>query len=165
MMLLALNADRTDDEVKIKQVLDDTNWLAMRLFIPASLTVVVAGVLLTIDGPWEWDQLWIVLGLCGYAATFLTGLTVIRPRAERIAAMIDRDGGALTPVSLADARRLLALGRIDYVVLFLVIADMAIKPTGDDVGLLIAMAAILAAGLGWAISSAQSVSAPGEATA
>jgi hypothetical protein len=71
----------------------------------------------------------------------------------------------MTPVSLAEARRLLALARIDYVVLFLVIADMAIKPTGDDVGILIVMAAIAAAGLGWAINSAQSVSTPGEAPA
>jgi uncharacterized membrane protein len=165
LMVLGLNADRTDDGVKIKQVLDDSNWLATRLFIPASLTVLVAGIWLTIDGPWDFDQLWIVLGLLGYAATFLTGLTVIRPRAERIAAMIDRDGGRLTPVSLAEARRLLALGRIDYVVLFLVIAVMAVKPTRDDVGLLIAMAAILAGGLAWAINAAQSVSAPGEAPA
>jgi uncharacterized membrane protein len=165
LVVLALRADRTDDEAQIKRILDDNTWLATHLFIPASLTVVVAGVLLTIDGPWEWDQLWIVIGLLGYAATFLTGLTVLRPRGDRIAAAIERDGGRLTPVSLAEARRLLALARIDYVVLFLVIADMAIKPTGDDVGILIVMAAIAAAGLGWAISAAQSVGTPGEAPA
>jgi hypothetical protein len=121
-------------------------------------------VLLTIDGPWEFSQLWVVLGLIGYAATFFTGVAVLRPRGDAIAAAIERDGG-MTPASLADARRLLALARIDYVVLVLVVADMAIKPTGDDVGLLVAMALVLAAGLGWAFSAAQSVRAPGEATA
>jgi uncharacterized membrane protein len=164
MLVLGLRADRTDDEAGIKRLLDDNAWLATRLFIPASLTVVVAGVLLTIDGPWEFDQLWIVLGLLGYLATFFTGIAVLKPRGDRIAAMVDRDGG-MTARSLAETRRLLALARIDYVVLFLVIADMAIKPTGDDVGLLIGMAAIFAIGLGYAISRAQAVPVPDEAPA
>jgi hypothetical protein len=71
----------------------------------------------------------------------------------------------MTPVSLADARRLLALARIDYVVLFLVIADMAMKPAGDDVGLLIGMAAIFALGLAWSIMAFQAIQTPGEAPA
>jgi uncharacterized membrane protein len=164
LMVLGVRADRTDDEAGIKRILDDNAWLAMHLFIPASLTVFAAGVLLTIDGPWEFDQLWIVIGLLGYAATFVTGVAILRPRGDRIAAAIARDGG-LTPTSLADTRRLLALARIDYVVLFLVIADMAIKPTGDDVALLIVMAAVFALGLGWTISRAQAVATPGEAPA
>jgi hypothetical protein len=164
MLVLGLRADRTDDEAGIKRLLDDNAWLATRLFIPASLTVVVAGVLLTIDGPWEFDQLWIVLGLVGYASTFFTGVAILRPRGDAIAAAIERDG-RMTPASLADARRLLALARIDYVVLLLVVADMAIKPTGDDVGVLVAMAAVLAVGLAWALNAAQSVRTPGEAPA
>jgi uncharacterized membrane protein len=164
MLVLGLRADRTDDEAGIKRLLDDNTWLATRLFIPASLTVVVAGVLLTIDGPWEFEQLWVVLGLVGYAATFFTGVAVLRPRGDAIAAAIERDGG-MTPASLADARRLLALARIDYVVLVLVVADMTLKPTGDDVGLLLAMALVLAAGLAWALTAAQAVRAPGEAPA
>jgi low temperature requirement protein LtrA len=164
LVVLAIRADQTDDEAQIKRILDDNTWLATHLFIPSSLTVFAAGMLLTIDGPWKFDQLRIVLGLLGYAATFLTGVTILRPRGDRIAAMIARDGG-MTPGSLAETRRLLALARIDYVVLFLVIADMAIKPTGDDVALLLVMAAILAAGLTWAITRAQAVTAPGQAPA
>jgi uncharacterized membrane protein len=158
LMVLALRADRTDDEAGIKRILDDNTWLAGRLFIPASLIVVAGGILLTIDGPWEFDQLWIVIGLLGYLSTFVTGVAVLRPRGDRIAEMIARDGG-LTPVSLAETRRLLALARIDSVVLFLVIADMAIKPTGDDVAVLIAMAAVFAVGLGYSIIRAQAVGA------
>jgi uncharacterized membrane protein len=165
LIVLALRADRTDDEAALKHILQANAWLATRLFIPASLTVVAAGVWLTIDGPWEFDQLWIVLGLAGYLATFVTGVAVLKPHGDRIAEMLARDGGRLTPASLAEARRLLALGRIDYVVLFLVIADMAIKPTGDDVGVLVGMAAIFATGLAYSISRAQAIEQPGEATA
>jgi len=164
LMVLGLRADRTDDEAGLEHILEDNAWLATHLFIPASLTVFVAGMLLTTDGPWEFDQLWIVIGLLGYLSTFVTGIALLRPRGDRIAAMIARDGG-LTPTSLADTRRLLALARIDYVVLFLVIADMAIKPTGDDVAVLLGMGAIFAIGLGYSISRAQAVGQPGEATA
>ena len=45
-----------------------------------------------IEGPWAFDQLWVLLGLAGFAATFLTGLLVIKPHSERIAADLDRDG-------------------------------------------------------------------------
>jgi uncharacterized membrane protein len=165
LVVLAVRADRTDDEAQIKRILDDNTWLATHLFIPASLTVLAAGILATIDGPWEFDQLWIVIGLCGYAATFLTGVTIFKPRGDRIAAMVDADGGRLSPLALAETRRLLALARIDYVVLFLVIADMAIKPTGDDVGVLILMAAILTAGVIWTVTRAQAITTPGEAPA
>jgi hypothetical protein len=51
------------------------------------------------------------------------------------------------------------------VTLFLVIADMVIKPTGDDTGVLIGMAAIWALGLAYSISRHQAVGQPGEVTA
>jgi uncharacterized membrane protein len=165
LVVLALRAERTDDEATIEQILIWNAWLATHLFIPASLTVVAAGVWLTIDGPWEFDQLWIVLGLLGYASTFVTGVAVLRPRGDRIAAAMARDGGELTPQTLADTRRLLALARIDYVTLFLVIAVMSVKPTGDDGGVLAAMAAIWLAGLAWSIASARAVAQPDAAPA
>jgi uncharacterized membrane protein len=165
LMVLALRAERTDDEVTLKHLLDWNAWLATHLFIPASLIVVAAGIWLTIDGPWEFDQLWITLGLIGYLSTFVTGVAILRPRGDRIAEAVERDGGRLTPASLADTRRLLALARIDYVTLFLVIAIMVIKPTGDDTGVLIGMAAIWVLGLAYSITRHQAVGQPGEATA
>jgi uncharacterized membrane protein len=165
LMVLALRAERTDDELTLKQILDWNAWLATHLFIPASLTVFAAGIWLTVDGPWEFNQLWVTLGLIGYLSTFVTGVAILRPRGDRIAAAVERDGGRLTPASLADTRRLLALARIDYVTLFLVIADMVIKPTGDDAGVLIALAAIWAAGLAYSINRHQAIGQPGQATA
>jgi MFS family permease len=139
-------------------VLDDAAGLATILFIPASLGAFVTGLLLVLDGPWSWDQLWIVLGLAGFAATFLTGLLVIKPRSEKLAAIVERDGG-LSPEALVGARQLLIIGRSDYVVLFLVVADMVLKPTKDDVGTLVAMAAILAAGIAYVVVRARAAGA------
>jgi len=114
--VLAHRADRTQDTVAMRRLLEDAAVLSNQLFVPASLVVVLAGVLLVIDGPWSFGELWIVLGLLGYAATFATGV--------------------------------------------LVIAVMALKPTGDDVALLLVLAAAFAAGAALIFSRAQAVPAP-----
>jgi hypothetical protein len=95
-----------------------------------------------IDGPWAFDQLWVLLGLAGYAVTFLTGFLMIRPESERIGADLARDG--MTPAVAAQIGRLFTRMRIDYTVIGLVVADMTLKPTGDDLLTLLLMAAALA---------------------
>jgi uncharacterized membrane protein len=147
-LVLAIGYDRDGDEPAIRRFLADQERLATRLFIPASLTVVIFGIALVIESDaWSFDQLWIVLGLVGFAATFVTGLFMIKPASERIGAAMEREGGRLTPELRTDIRKLIVMARLDYVTLFLVIADMVIKPIGDDVGVLIGMAAILIAGI------------------
>ena len=111
-------------------------------FIPISLVVVVAGILLVIEGPWAFDQLWVLLGLAGFVVTFLTGLLMIKPESERIGADLARDG--MTTDTARAISRMFARMRIDYTVIGLVVAVMTLKPTGDDVLTLLLMAAILA---------------------
>jgi hypothetical protein len=77
---------------------------------------------------------------------------MIKPASERIGAAMEREGGRLTSELRTDIRKLIVMARIDYVVLFLVIADMVIKPIGDDVGVLIGMAVILVAGIAYILS-------------
>jgi uncharacterized membrane protein len=161
LTVLAYRTERASDDARIKNLLDDSNALGTRLFIPASLTVVVFGILMIADGPWTFGYLWIVLGLLGYAATFVTGAFVLKPWGERIEAMIKRDGG-LTPAAMTEIRKLLWLGRIDLVTLFLVIFDMAVKPSGDDSGILIGMAIVFVAGAAYVISRARAVEEAGE---
>jgi uncharacterized membrane protein len=149
-LVLAIGYDRDGDEPAIRRFLADQERLATRLFIPASLTVVIFGIALVIESDaWTFDYLWIVLGLVGFAATFVTGLFMIKPASERIGAAMEREGGRLTPQLRTDIRKLIVMARLDYVVLFLVIGDMVFKPTGDDAGLLVAMAVILAAGIAY----------------
>ncbi len=146
LQVLATMADRAKDDATFAGLLRMNGVLGLKLFVPASLATFVLGVLLVADGPWSADQLWIVIGLAGFATTFLTGILLLKPRGDRLAAMIERDGGALGPEALHGARELLTVARLDYVVLVVVVFDMAVKPTGDDVWALIAMAAAVIAG-------------------
>jgi hypothetical protein len=65
--------------------------------------------------------------------------------------MMARDGGLSREAEFV-ARRMTTFARLDMAVLFIVVLDMAGKPTGDDVGTLVLMAALVvaaAAYFGW----------------
>jgi hypothetical protein len=152
-LVLAAGYTRDDDVDAIRRLLKDQDDLAKKLFIPSSLVVVVFGIALVIESDaWSFSYLWITLGLVGFATTFVTGLFLLKPESDRIHEQMERDGG-MTPQSVIAIERLLTKARTDYVVLFLVIADMVIKPTGDDVGVLIGMALIALAGVAYIVLS------------
>jgi uncharacterized membrane protein len=152
-------ADRAQDAEGLRRAAGDGAALGTLLFIPASLTVLVFGLLMVLDGPWGFDTLWVDLGLAGYLATFLTGILVMKPGSERIAAMMERDGAA-SETALLETRRLLVKGRVDTLVLYLVVAVMTLKPTGDDVALLGALGALVAGGLGLTVLRLRALEAP-----
>jgi len=144
LVLLGVLAERARDVEGLTSVLAHTNRLANVYFIPASLSVLVFGVILVIHSDfYSFSMLWIDLGLVGYALTFLTGLLVIKPRGERLGHLLQESRGVMTPQAWLEGRRLIAISRVDYVVLFLVVLDMVVKPTGDDLGTLVFMAAVL----------------------
>jgi uncharacterized membrane protein len=143
LVTLASRFFHARDTAALKGLLDQATWFSTRVFIPASLAVLVLGILLVIEGPWSFDQLWIVLGLVGFATTFVTGLLILKPRGDAISAIMERDGG-MSPEAAARTRELFLLTRIDYAVLFMVVADMALKPSADDAWTLVAMAAVIA---------------------
>jgi len=162
-LLLATTYDRESDEAAIKRFVHDQEWLAMKLFVPASLVVVVMGIALVIESDaWTFSYLWIVLGLIGYAATFVTGFFFLRPASERIGAQMEQQGGRLTPELRTNIRKLIVFARVDYVTFALVVFDMVVKPTGDDTGVLIAMALILLAGIAYIAMSLRAIDARAE---
>ncbi len=106
-----------------RDVADSTPW-----FIVASVTVLVAGVALVLYSPvLDFTDTWILLGLIGYAATFVTGNFVIRPTAEKIAAAAAAEGPA-SPTVQALIARIFAISRVDQLVLVLIVADMVFRP-------------------------------------
>jgi uncharacterized membrane protein len=125
VQLLAVRADRTRDPARKQRVADDAEWLATRLFIPFSLLVLIFGILLTIDGPWSFDDTWIILGLLGYAFSFFTGILFLSPESARIEKALSSGAYAEAESRIA---RIMLISRIELGILFLVVVDMAAKP-------------------------------------
>lgn len=146
LQVLANQFDRADDDVAIEKIFQSTAKLSNTLFMPSGLLVLATGVLLIIDGTWSFSTLWVILGLIGFAFTFLMGSLWLGPQSHRIAGVIERQGG-MNPQAQALIKRMLVVARIDTTVLFLVVFDMTVKPTGGDTGALVLMAAVLIAAI------------------
>jgi uncharacterized membrane protein len=126
VQLLAFRATRTGDPERQRRVAADSEWLATRVFIPSSLLVLVFGVLLVIEGPWDFGTTWVTLGLIGYAFSFLVGIVYLSPESGRI----DK---ALAAGAMEEAQgriaRITLVSRIELVILFLVVVVMTTKPS------------------------------------
>ncbi len=141
---LELRTDLSGDLEREASQNDDARWLDPRLFIPASMATLIFGVLAAIEGDWDFGSLWIVIGLTGFGVSFATGIGYFEPELKRLAAAIKR-GGAANPEVRRRTASLKMVGRIELAVLYVVVASMVVKPTGDDGGLLVVLALTLAA--------------------
>ncbi len=80
----------------------------------------------------------------GFAITVVTGLLVIKPRAEKLLAAIKSGRSAEV---FGPGREIVRIAKFDYVVLFTVAANMVLKPgPADTVPLAVMAAVVLAAG-------------------
>jgi uncharacterized membrane protein len=114
--------------------------LAERMFVPASLVVVLAGVGLMIEGGWDWGMLWVVFALVTFAASFVVGLFVISPMAKKLGAV-----GPATPAGQALTQRMFAVLRVDLSFMYAIVFAMTVKPTSDDVWTMVIAAGVLVA--------------------
>ncbi|RUV88550.1 hypothetical protein EOA75_24280, partial [Mesorhizobium sp. M1A.F.Ca.IN.022.07.1.1] len=87
--------------------------------------------------------------LVGYATTFSIGMLVFKPTGERMGAMVAKEG--VTPAVLAIGQRMMRWARFDYAVMLVIIADMVLKPTLHDIGILAGMVLVIASGAALAL--------------
>lgn len=142
--LLVVKAGRSGDPLELSRLAEANKWLAPRMFIPVSMLTLVFGVLLVADGPWTFAQLWIVLGLSGFAATFLIGIGFLEPESKRLDAAVAAAGPA-SPEAQRHTRRLILVARLDLALLFAIVAVMASKPATEDTWTLVGLGAVLVA--------------------
>jgi uncharacterized membrane protein len=140
---LELRTDLSGDLVREAGHNDDAGWLAPRLFIPASMATLILGVLAAIEGSWDFGSLWITIGLVGFGVSFAVGIGYFEPEMKKLVAAVER-GGAADPEVRRRVANLKMVGRIELTVLYIVVATMVLKPTGDDGGVLVAFALALA---------------------
>jgi uncharacterized membrane protein len=129
----------------------DVEWIGMRVLTPASLLAFVSGILLVFEGPWSFGDDWIVIGLALFAVTFFAGMLFFGPESGRVGELIQSEG-VESPDVQARMARLILFSRLDLVVLFLIVFDMAVKPEfadGGTIAFALAVAAAVAALIAW----------------
>jgi uncharacterized membrane protein len=151
IQLLSLRALASDDPVRTATFAADAEWVGMRVFMPASLLVLIAGILMVLDSDfYGFGDDWIVIALVLFAVTFAAGAGFFGPESGRIAKLIEAEGPT-SPAVGARVRRILALSRADLVLLFLIAYDMVVKPDigSGELWVAVLVAAALAALLVW----------------
>jgi uncharacterized membrane protein len=159
---LAFRIVRTGDGKRQADFAKDTEIVSMRVFIPSTWILLLAGVAMMINLDWPWGQNWIVFALIAFAVSFAVGAGFLGPEAGRIAQVIEREGPD-SRAAQARIRRILMISRCELVVLLTVAVNMVVKPTGDAGwfwGLLVVMLLGIAAVLAIYLRGEQQVPAP-----
>jgi uncharacterized membrane protein len=127
LTILGLRAERSTDPAEMATLARQAAFAGERFFAPAGLIVLFMGIAMMINTDWGWGKFWVIAGLVGYAATFVTGIGFLSPQAKKIDALLTEQGPS-APETQAAIQRILLIARVDIGVLLLVVADMVTKP-------------------------------------
>jgi uncharacterized membrane protein len=157
LLILGAAAVARKDKAAIVSVASRDVATLTRIFGPAALGALLCGLAMTWIA-WDFQTLWILIGLAGFAVSAVYGAAVIRQASNRLSSAIRKYGPESTLAS-AEAQRLLVIGRFDTIVLAVIVADMVFKPDPGSVPTLLLMAVALLIGGFTTWRGAQSVAA------
>lgn len=141
LLFLSVVAMRRRDNAELMFVAGKMGFLGAVWFLPASGLTVLLGIgMATLGGLWA--EAWVVLGLIGALASFVTGHFFLRP--------IGMGAGELMANGRVDeaarlARRLIRMAQFDYCVIAAIVALMVLKPGWGDIMVLSTLAVLLTA--------------------
>jgi hypothetical protein len=125
--VLATKVMGENDPVHLARTAKDIGDLGNRLITPSAIAVLVFGIWIVAVSFWNFTDTWVWLALVGIAITIATGAGFLGPESERLGKLgAERDPS--DPEVQRRIRRIVAVSRIDLVVLILVVADMVFKP-------------------------------------
>ncbi len=127
LQVLAILANRSTEPGELAAFARNASWVGERVFVPASLVLVVFGAWTVHEGGWSYSQTWLWLGLLVFAASFLVGAGFLGPEGKRIARAIEQ-GGPGSPEARMRINRIFLVSRIELLFLLLIVLDMVIKP-------------------------------------
>jgi uncharacterized membrane protein len=126
VQVLAIRAARPSARLQIGSLAAEIEFVGTRVFIPASLVLLVMGFLLVGKGSWDW-HFWLVFALAVWIASFLVGAGFLGPQSRKLSEDVERYG-IDSAQATARLQRIFLVSRVELVFLLLVVLDMALKP-------------------------------------
>ena len=127
IQVLAIRATRAKDPVRTAAVSADAEWMGLRVFMPASILLLVSGIWAASEGNWDFGQAWISIGFGAFLFSFFLGMTFLGPESGRIKQLV-RERSYEDPEVQRRIGRILLFSRIELVVLLVAIWAMVAKP-------------------------------------
>jgi hypothetical protein len=126
-LVLSARAGASKDPAEQGRIGQLALWTGTRIFAPVSAVVLILGIIMVLDGPWEFSDAWIGLGLLGIIVTAGIGNGILAPNGRKIGpAMMQH--GPQDPITqrLVSRQRLFSI--LNAVLLIAVVFDMVVKP-------------------------------------
>ena len=126
VQLLAIRASRSPDPAELPRIGQTAEYFGTRVFVPASLILFVAGVILVIQR-WSFTTPWISIAILLWLASVLTGALYLGPRSMKVGALYAAEG----PTSVrarAGIDRLFLVSRLELVSFAVIVFLMVVKP-------------------------------------
>jgi uncharacterized membrane protein len=127
LTLFGILAERSRDSAQIGQIVKMAAFAGQRVFAPAALVVLAMGISMVLNAHLGFGHFFIIFGLVGLASTFIIGIGVLGPRAEKLHVLL-AEKGLDAPETQAAISTILLIARVDIAVLALVVVDMVTKP-------------------------------------
>jgi uncharacterized membrane protein len=127
MQVLAVRAQRSTEPGAMARMAGDVEFIGMRVFMPASIILLVAGIWAVIEGPWEFSQAWISAGFAVWFFSFVVGAGFLGPESGRIKALMAQRGPDDAQVK-ERLSRIFLISRIELVALIAIVFIMTAKP-------------------------------------
>lgn len=142
LVLLGARANRANDTADFGKILQQVVYMSGHVFVPSALLALLCGLVMAFIGG-LFGSLFVIIGLIGFAATFGIGIAVLKPRSEKVSALIAKEG--VTPAVVEQGREILRIAQFDMAMLFVVVADMVIKPAPENLIVLLVMVLVIVA--------------------
>jgi uncharacterized membrane protein len=124
--LLALRVERSTDPEDLPKFGRNVEALGMRVFLPASIVLFLAGAVMVAQR-WSFGDVWVSVSMGLWLLSVIAGAIYIGPRTKRIAQLFEAEG----PTSTA-ARALLGkvfmVSRLELISFAIIVALMVFKP-------------------------------------
>jgi uncharacterized membrane protein len=124
--VLAIRVSRSDDPTELPRMAGHLAVLGLRVFMPASLIVIVTGVLMTLQ-QWSFGQLWIALAVALWVLSAALGAIYVGPRIGKVGAMFDAEGPT-SEAARALLGRMFLVSRLELLSFAVILALMVFKP-------------------------------------
>jgi hypothetical protein len=116
---------RAADPAKSAFFATNVSWTVSRIFLPASIVVLLAGIGLKVEGHWDWSEPFIVYGLVFWALVSLVAFGYLGGAIGRAGAQLASEGPS--PALGLRMRNLVWLSRVLLLILLSIVFMMTVK--------------------------------------
>jgi uncharacterized membrane protein len=127
MHILGRRVLKRGDNEEIYKFSNEINTVALRLYAPTALVLLIAGILLVNEAGYEFSQLWITLAFLGWGFSFLVGIGYYGPQDKKLQALVAAEGPT-APGVVENVRQALFVNQIELLIIVLIVIDMTTKP-------------------------------------